>query len=60
MTREEMATAIVRLYGFEHEITIQFFELMEMLPENIWNNKALEIMVKAHLENPVFDEDEDF
>ena len=60
MTRDEMATVIIRLYGFENENTIQFFELMERLPENEWNNAVLESLVKAHLKNPILVRVEDF
>ena len=60
MTREEMGTVMIRLYGFEHEITIQFFELMEKLPENKYNNTFLKTIVKTHLKESVFNEDEIF
>ena len=60
MTREEMGTAMIRLYGFEHEITIQFFELMERLPENKYNNTFLKTIVKTHLKESVFSENEFF
>ena len=55
MTRKEMLTKIIHLYGFEHTITIQFAQMCETMEENDWNNHVLEILVKAHQENPVYD-----
>ena len=59
--REQLLDRMIRIYGFEHEIVIEFARMCkEWLPtEN--NDKALETLVKCHEENPVgFDDDEDF
>lgn len=59
MTRNEMMDAMIRLYGFEHPVVIQFCRLCEEWPEAEGNNKALEILVKkAHLESPLAEDDE--
>ena len=60
--REQLLDRMIRIYGFEHEIVIEFARMCkEWLPtEN--NDKALETLVKCHEENPVGfdDDDEDF
>ena len=59
--REQLLDRMIKIYGFEHEIVIEFARMCEewLLTEN--NDKALEILVKCHEENPVgFDDDEDF
>ena len=60
--REQLLDRMIRIYGFEHEIVIEFARMCEeWLPTEI-NDKALETLVKCHEENPVGfnDEDEDF
>lgn len=54
MTRDEMLTRMIRLYGFEHEAVIEFASLMET---NI-SDKTLETIVKCHEAFPLIDEDE--
>ena len=57
MTREEMLTRMIRLYGFEHEAVIQFGWLMAR-PQI--SDETLETVVKCHEEHPLWeDEDED-
>ena len=55
--REDLLTRIIRIYGFEHEITIWFAQLLETQEENEINNKMLEKMVKCHEKNPIVGED---
>ncbi len=57
MTREEMLTRMIRLYGFEHEVVIQFSWLMAR-PQI--SDETLETIVKCHEEYPLWEnEDED-
>lgn len=57
MTREEMLTRMIRLYGFEHEVVIQFSELITN-PQI--NDVTLETIVKCHEKHPLWeDEDEE-
>ena len=57
MTREEMLTRMIRLYGFEHEAVIQFGWLMAR-PQI--SDETLETIVKCHEEHPLWEnEDED-
>ncbi len=55
MTRKEMLTRMIRLYGFEHEAVIQFGWLMAR-PQI--SDETLETIVKCHEEHPLW-EDED-
>ena len=53
--RDELASRMIRLYGFEHEATIEFFRIMDSL-----NDKDLQTLVESHEQHPCFDiEDED-
>lgn len=55
--REQLLDRMIRIYGFEHEVVIEFARMIE---NPIYTDKDLETIVKAHEENPVgFDEDED-
>lgn len=53
-TREEQLTAMIHLYGMEHEATIQFAELMD----KGWKAEDLEPIVKAHEEHPLYNEED--
>lgn len=56
MTKDELLTRMIHLYGFESPITIQFARLME---RDVDIN-VLRTLVKAHEERPMLDEEEDF
>ena len=60
--REQLLDRMIRIYGFEHEIVIEFARMCEEWLPTENNDKALETLVKCHEENPVgFDNDgEDF
>ena len=51
--REELLTRMIRIYGFEHEVVIEFARLME----NGFPTADLEVIVKAH-ENYPFEKEE--
>lgn len=48
--RERMLSEMIRIYGFEHEVTIEFARLLE---SDIMTDKDLEVILKTHKENPV-------
>lgn len=52
--RENLIDRMIRIYGFENPIVIQFAELCERMPDTEYNNKALMTLVKVHEENPAF------
>ena len=59
--REKLLDRMIRIYGFEHEIVIEFARMCEEWLPTENNDKALETLVKCHEENTVgFDDDEDF
>lgn len=55
MTREQMLTKMIHIYGFEHEAVIQFARLMEN-PDI--SDKVLRTLLLIHQERPLTDEDE--
>lgn len=52
-TREELMDAMIRLYGMESKITIQFCHMCEKWEENEWNNQVLNLLVEAHEVKPL-------
>lgn len=57
--RNDLLTRIIRIYGFEHEVTLQFADMCEKWYDNSANDRMLEILVEAHEEHPQIEEDED-
>jgi hypothetical protein len=57
-TKEKLIDRMIRIYGFEHDLVIQFAGLCERYANNATNDKMLTILVEAHEANPVFDEEE--
>lgn len=56
MTREQMLTAMIHLYGFEHEAVIEFARLVEN--PNI-DDKTLQTLVMVHQECPLIDDEDE-
>lgn len=55
--REELLDRMIRIYGFEHEVVINFARACE---SDQFTDEVLEIVVRQHEENPwVEDEDEE-
>lgn len=52
--RENLVDCMIRIYGFEHPLVIQFAELCERMADTEYNNNALVLLVEAHEEYPVF------
>lgn len=48
--RKKMVDKMIKLYGFESPITIEFAELCERYSDNEWNDKMLDLLVTAHEE----------
>ena len=59
MTREEMQTAIIHIYGFENPITVHFFEACAQMPQTPLADAILEAAVKAHQAHPNYGDEED-
>ena len=56
--RENLIDRMIRIYGYESKITINFCRICETWEDNSWNNKCLSIMVQSHEAAPVFLEEE--
>lgn len=56
--RENLVNRVIRLYGFEHFVTIEFCKLAESYEDNAWNDAILETAVQAFEANPYFYEEE--
>lgn len=52
--RENLIDRMVRIYGFNHPIVVQFIELCERMADTEYNNKTLATLIKIHEENPAF------
>lgn len=52
--RENLIDRMIRIYGFEHPLVIQFAELCGRMADTEYNNNALKLLVEAHEEYPVF------
>lgn len=52
--KKNLINRMIRIYGFEHPIVIQFTELCGRMADTEYNNKALMTLVKVHEENPAF------
>ena len=57
--RESLLTRIIRIYGFEHEVTLDFVRLCEEWVDDIAHDRILEMLVETHEEFPQLDEDEE-
>ena len=56
--REDLIDRMIRLYGFENPITIQFADLCDRLEDTEWNNMVLRLLCEAHEADPqIFTED---
>lgn len=52
--RENLIDRMIRIYGFEHPLVIQFAELCEDMAHTEANDKALMMLVEAHEEISCF------
>jgi predicted glycosyltransferase len=57
-TRENLIDRMIRIYGFENDIVIQFAGLCERYTDNVTNDKMLTILVEAHEASPILDNEE--
>lgn len=52
--RENLIDRMIKIYGFENPIVIEFCKLCERAD---WNDRELELLVLAHEDDPVLEED---
>ena len=55
--RENLIDRMIKIYGYEHEIVLEFCRLCENWESNVWNDKCLEIVVEAHEAEPMIFEE---
>ena len=53
--RKNLIDRMVRIYGFEHPVVIQFTELCERWKDTKDNDKVLRIIVESHEEFPILE-----
>ena len=53
--RKNLIDRMVKIYGFEHPVVIQFTELCERWKDTKDNDKVLRIIVESHEEFPVLE-----
>ena len=51
--REEYLTRMIRLYGYEHPVVVQYTHLLETFEENEWNRTVLRLLLEAHEKTPL-------
>lgn len=51
--RNSLIDRMVRLYGLESPIVIDFCQMCERWENNDWNNKCLAVLVASHEADPV-------
>lgn len=55
--RENLINRMIRIYGFENPIIIDFCKICESFPETEEYNKTLKTLVIVHEECPVLEEE---
>lgn len=55
--RETYIDRMIRIYGLEHDIVIDFCRLCERNPDSESWDATLETLVKSHEDSPMWDED---
>lgn len=56
--REQLLDRMIRIYGFEHGIVIDFAKMCESYPQGEQWDKALRVLVECHEANPYCEDDE--
>lgn len=51
--RENLLTRMIHIYGFEHEWTIKYANVLEKAPQTEENDRKLEIIVMYHEQYPL-------
>ena len=56
--REQLLDRMIRIYGFEHGIVIDFAKMCESYPEGEQWDKSLRVLVECHEESPYIEDEE--
>lgn len=54
--RQDLVDAMIRIYGYENPIVINFCHDCEVLPNDEEHDKTLRLLVMVHEEYPVLDD----
>lgn len=57
MLREKLVDRMIRIYGFENQIVIDFCKICETYPQTEAYDKTLRILVECHEQFPVLNEE---
>lgn len=57
--RNDLLTRMIHIYGFEHEVVLNFARLCEEWENDIAHDRTLETLVEAHEEFPQIGEEEE-
>lgn len=60
--RDALLDRMIRLYGFEHPVVINFAQMCGQYTEGAWArhwDECLRVLVEAHEEDPQIDDEED-
>lgn len=55
--REQLLDRMIRIYGFEHNIVINFARMCETYPQGEQWDKALRVLVECYEASPYFEEE---
>lgn len=55
--RESLIDRMIRLYGYENNLVIDFAKMCEAWAKNDWNDKCLALLVASHEADPILEED---
>ena len=50
--RENLIDRMIKIYGYENPIVIQFCHLCETWEDTNWNNSILRLLVESHEDDP--------
>lgn len=57
--RANLLSRMIKLYGYEHEVVVDFANHCESWEDNGWNDTVLEILVKTHEADPLGEDEDD-
>ena len=56
--RSTLLDRMIRIYGYEHPIVIEFCRICENYPSGAYWDKSLAVLVQSHERYPILDEEE--
>jgi hypothetical protein len=56
--REQLLGRMIRIYGFEHGLVVDFAKVLEAWPEGEQYDKCLATIVECHEKSPLIEDEE--